>query len=346
MFKKLSLTFVLFVACCISFAAFLLISPSHAYFQGFTALDGVNSAKIDLLFDKFDDNGTYGDYEITLKDDNWGTEENPYLLTKKNHVSNLFVLQRSGYFLRKTNSDGSTRQSHFMVCDPATGETLAINCDGMTINPIGSPTNPFTGCIQGAPVAGEATYTVNDKTYTVTQSTIANLKVVTTATDTVINPDVGFFGRLGYAGKEETQSDGTISIVADTVNGKTVGPFAASVNNLIFPKRGGEMSFSVVSDGKYEITKEGDWFSFNVIGNNIVVTTDVNSDGVVRSGKLIIRLTDLLSGECVVEVPVTQYLNLVQILLGGYGDDVNLDDNTTIKTNITIGGYGDDVNLD
>lgn len=140
-----------------------------------------------------------------------------------------------------------------------------------------------------------------------------------------------------------TTGNGKVYIITFNQPGRTL---AASVNNLIFPKRGGEMSFSVVTDGKYEITKEGDWFDYNVIGNNIIVTTDVNSDGVVRSGKLTIRLTDLLSGECVVEVPVTQYLNLVQILLGGYGDDVNLDDNTTIKTNITIGGYGDDVNLD
>ena len=140
-----------------------------------------------------------------------------------------------------------------------------------------------------------------------------------------------------------TTGNGKVYTITFNQPGRTL---AASVNNLIFPKRGGETSFSVVTDGKFQVTKEGDWFSFNVIGNNIVVTTDVNSTGVVRSGKLIIRLTDLLSGACVVEVPVTQYLNLVQILLSGYGNDVNLDDNTTTKTNITIGGYGNDVNLD
>lgn len=229
MFKKLSLTFVLFVACCISFAAFLLISPSHAYFQGFTALDGVNSAKIDLLFDKFDANGTYGDYEITLNDDNWGTEENPYLLTKKNHVSNLFVLQRSGYFLRKTNSDGSARQSHFMVCDPADGTPIVIDCEGMTINPIGSHDNPFTGCLQGAPVAGTAAY----GNYTVSQSAIANLEVL----EVENTPDIGFFGRLGYNGtiekvvSEEKDDDGNVIASVETYE---LTGFSANLNNLLF----------------------------------------------------------------------------------------------------------------
>lgn len=54
--KKLKLTTIIFAICCVSFLAFLAFNPSHAYFQIFTDPVGINTAKVDLLFDKFTPN--------------------------------------------------------------------------------------------------------------------------------------------------------------------------------------------------------------------------------------------------------------------------------------------------
>ena len=187
--KKINLTAIVFAICCVSFLAFLAFNPSHAYFQSHAQATGVNTAKVDLLFDKFnadeDGNYTIGSFSGNINTDAWGTIKNPYVMTGKNHVNNLFILQRSGYFATKTTTVETTdaegnvtkaevpRQSYFVV-STKDGYPIAIDCGEMTINPIGSATNPFTGNIQGAPLTGTAKY----GSYTVSQSTIANLQVV------------------------------------------------------------------------------------------------------------------------------------------------------------------------
>ena len=104
----------------------------------------------------------------------------------------------------------------------------------MEIAPIGTPSNPFTGNISGAYIAGEATY----GNYKVTQSTIANLKIVATSE----SPDVGFFGRLGYKGTRVetiTQEDsGSKDENGDPIyiETKTItieNGYSANISNLI-----------------------------------------------------------------------------------------------------------------
>jgi hypothetical protein len=205
--KKTNLiTYLIFALFCVSFLAFLVFNPSHAYFQLFMKdAAGINSTKVDLLFDKFDSNGTYGEFEVDLDTGTWGTPQNPYVINAPNHVSNLSVLQRSGYFAKKTH------QCYFVVCTP-TGYPVAIDCDGMEIVPVGSPTTPFTGIVKGAPIkieeyTGTGTpydgteytnvyKTPDDKDLATTQSAITNLIVA--ATDAT--SDIGLFGRLGYKG--------------------------------------------------------------------------------------------------------------------------------------------------
>ena len=119
-----------------------------------------------------------------------------------------------------------------------------------------------------------------------------------------------------------------------------------SRTSLLFPKRGGDESFTITTDGKFEVTKDVDWLSYRIVGNNVVVTAEKNSLSTERTGKLKIRLTDLLDGELAVEIPVTQKSNMVQVVLNGYGNDVNIDDHINSNNSITIGGYGSDVNLD
>lgn len=244
-FKKLNLTVVVFCVCCIAFVAFLAYNPSHAYFQVHKDAIGVNTAKVDLLFDKYDESvftlennedslaeekRTYKGPEL-IQSAEWGTEANPYIIRKKNHINNLSMLHKAGYFNDKTG------QSFFVVCD-LVGKPVAINCSedaAMEIAPIGTPDNPFTGNINGAYIAGTANYTLKlddttSKTYTVSQSTIANLSVVATEE----TPDVGFFGRLGYVGQKQNEDDGSITIVATTVDGASKGPYSATINNVLF----------------------------------------------------------------------------------------------------------------
>lgn len=221
--KKFRSTILIFAICCVSFLAFLAFNPSHAYFQNFTAAEGVNTAKVDLLFDKFNSDVVLEDGTTVNLSADWGTIKNPYVMTGKNHVNNLFILQRSGYFANKKEADGTTpRQSYFVVSNKD-GTTVVIDCGGMTINPIGSATNPFTGNIQGAPLGGTATY----GSYTVSQSTIANLNVVAVEA----TPDIGFFGTLGYTGKVTAGKDATESTeeIYATLDG-----FAASIDNILF----------------------------------------------------------------------------------------------------------------
>lgn len=229
--KKLNLTVVVFCVCCIAFVAFLAYNPSHAYFQVHKDAIGVNTAKVDLLFDKYDEsvftNTTTYTGPTLNQNAEWGTEANPYIIRKKNHINNLAMLQKAGYFAEKSG------QSYFVVCD-LVGKPVAINCSDdskMEIAPIGTPDNPFTGNINGAYIAGTANYTLKlddttSKAYTVSQSTIANLSVVATEE----TPDVGFFGRLGFVGKKQNETDGSISIVADG----TKGPYSATINNVLF----------------------------------------------------------------------------------------------------------------
>lgn len=245
MMKKIKFTAVLFAICCVSFLAFLAFNPSHAYFQIFTDPVGINTAKVDLLFDKFTEGVTNGDdFTVNLTAD-WGTPTNPYVMTGKNHVNNLFILQKSGYFAQKVDSDGNPRQSYFRVANKD-GTPLVIDCGGMNINPIGSPDNPFTGNIQGAPKteipalpdgATEEQKAEYDAKYkykgnSVSVSAIANLNVIANE-DT---PDIGFFGRLGYNGTVETVTNTSTDAQGNTITAETLQltGYAASLDNLLF----------------------------------------------------------------------------------------------------------------
>lgn len=252
MMKKLKLTTIIFAICCVSFLAFLAFNPSHAYFQIFTDPVGINTAKVDLLFDKFTPNQevegdtttrgnyTYGSFSGNIYTDAWGTIKNPYVMTGKNHVNNLFILQKSGYFEKKVDGNNEPRQSYFVVSNKD-GTPIVIDCGGMNINPIGTPAKPFTGNIQGAPLTGDATYTAGAGTsatpYTVTQSTIANLNVIASEN----TPDIGFFGYLGFEGdltitttRTPDGLDKNGNAVYKNVESATMDGFAASVSNLLF----------------------------------------------------------------------------------------------------------------
>lgn len=225
--KKLNLTVVVFCVCCIAFVAFLAYNPSHAYFQVHKDALGVNTTKVDLLFDKYAsdiDLTNYTGPALNLTGAEWGTEANPYIIRKKNHINNLAMLQKAGYFEQKEG------QSFFVVCD-LYGKPVAINCSEdseMEIAPIGTPDNPFTGNISGAYISGTATY----GSYSVSQSTIANLTIIAGEE----TPDIGFFGTLGYVGtynegKDATEDAAAVAPSITPLDGKL---YNATIDNLLF----------------------------------------------------------------------------------------------------------------
>lgn len=254
----------------VTLLTFMLIIPSLGFFKVEFDRHGLNTAKIELIFDRlnFDSetaitvNGTATTVGAQLdalgydEDAVWGSENNPYVISQKYHVQNLSVLQNNGFFKERVKTDPETGepvlgddgkpipdQSFFLVCTPD-GLPVAIDCDGMTIAPIGTHDRPFTGNIQGALFEGEAKYQ-SDKTtaagitngYGVSVSTIANL----TVTANVAEPDIGFFGCIGYYG--------TVTIDSTGKNPPTISKgYAGYVENLLLADVTIEATDNLVSD--------------------------------------------------------------------------------------------------
>ena len=233
MHKKIAISRVFVCVLLLLLTASLVVSfvaPSLAYFQTIFTSTGINSAKVELIFDRLDfehdnvknakDEAGNARFSATAE---WGSEKNPYVISAKHHVQNLSVLQNTGFFDKAT-------QAYFLVCTPE-GTPVAINCEGMTMAPVGTHANPFTGVIDGAfaTSATEVTYTytprsssdtVAEKSYGVSVSTIGNLIVKASTSE----PDIGFFGCVGYYGT---------STVDPETSDPAVDGYAASIQNLL-----------------------------------------------------------------------------------------------------------------
>ena len=209
-----------------------IIFPSLAYFREYSDKNGFHNMMVELIFDRLDQDGIdayYTKYKDIYSTDGaqfspgmdktWGTRENPYVISQKYHVQNLSVLQKAGFFDKK-DENGNTTQAYFLVCNPD-GTPIVIDCDGMKIAPVGTHDHPFTGSVHGAPApapeGGEPTY----QGYGSSISGIANL----TITATLEEPDIGFFGMLGYTGEKVVDEEtGAVTVV---------GGYAASVKDLL-----------------------------------------------------------------------------------------------------------------
>ena len=231
-FTGVLLLFLITIAVC------ALVIPSLGFFQAWFRATGFNSAKVELIFDRLDFTSTnvqnYRDpndanfrFDSTAE---WGTKANPYVISQKYHVQNLSVLQNNGFFKEKKDANDQPLQSYFRVCNK-NGTPVAINCEGMTLAPVGTHENPFTGVVEGALVDGEATYTytprsssdtVAQQSYGVSVSTIGNLIVEASVSE----PDIGFFGCISY--------HGTCTIDPTGKNPPTVSNgYAANVQNIL-----------------------------------------------------------------------------------------------------------------
>ncbi|MBQ9416644.1 MAG: hypothetical protein IJU20_07385 [Clostridia bacterium] len=182
--------------------------------------------RINLLFERLDSESFISGSAITFADGtettfdpsaDWGSAQNPYIISMPRHMINLYALQQSGYFYDRyikknyTGEDPDTGsyiadsaiKPYFLVCNTA-GQATCINGNvnnkNIEINPVGNEEYPFIGCVGGAQAGGTAT-APNGKTSI--SSIIANFDVVVDK-DT---PDVGLFGKIGYLGDVNSTSN-------------------------------------------------------------------------------------------------------------------------------------------
>ena len=205
---------------------------SYAYFSTVPRVyteDGTRIARLgmnlSLLFDKIDSekvsvNTDLGILESEAGDTHtnylydfskeWGTPQNPYIISELRHLQNLSVLQNIGYFDQlyisknyengvykgtgTVSTPGEPIMPYFLICKPD-GSTTTIDGNGITIKPIGTDTYPFVGYVGGAFAPGTSTSVGN---LTSDISAIYNL-FVQSSEDMI---DVGLFGCISYLGNE------------------------------------------------------------------------------------------------------------------------------------------------
>ena len=155
----------------------------------------------------------------------WGTPQNPYLISELRHLQNLSVLQDIGYFdqlyISQNYENGSYKgdgtvadpgnpiMPYFLVCAPD-GSATTIDGEGIVIRPIGNDAYPFIGYVGGA-FQAETTTEVGD--FTSDTSAIYNVLIRSDEDET----DVGIFGSISYLGTEpeyNVDADGNITYEA------------------------------------------------------------------------------------------------------------------------------------
>lgn len=191
---------------------------------------------ISLLFDRLDpdivSDGTALNIGTSTYDSaaDWGTEQNPYIISDIRHLQNLSVLQEIGYFnelyIKNNYTDGTynngTEIPYFLVCNPD-GTPVTIDGSKITFAPIGTDEFPFIGYVGGAFTNG--TTTTGGKSSTV--SVLENIHVVTTNDVT----DVGLFSVISCLGSESTAVDGVFSGVVSTVRDLVLSDVTVTVQN-------------------------------------------------------------------------------------------------------------------
>lgn len=156
---------------------------------------------------------TYYAYDSSA---DWGSANNPFIISELKHFENLTVLQNVGYFdvITSAFDQGGTPcqcMPYFLVCEP---DGTCVCIDGTEMDhayePIGNDNYPFIGYLGGAFNGG--TVTVGGKSCD--QSVLYNLKIEPKR-DYV---DIGLFGNIGYLGDDSGEGDsfrGAASVVSD-----------------------------------------------------------------------------------------------------------------------------------
>lgn len=197
---------------------------AYAYFSKKEIYDGYVSGQVELLFDRLNEEGltAYGQAEgITAdKEADWGTEENPYVISNVRHLYNLSELQNLGYFERKhlvnnTETD-LTHIPYFLICTPDYTPVLIDGSSFKAISPIGNGEHPFIGSVKG--VTGSPGVTVLGNASDT--SVLHGISVK----GNPANADAGLFGYVGFLGTppeegatEEVTFLGTPSVISNMI---------------------------------------------------------------------------------------------------------------------------------
>jgi hypothetical protein len=102
---------------------------------------------------------------------------------------------------------------------------------------------------------------------------------------------------------------------------------------------------TIDTDGKYSITKSGDWMAIAQDGDSFVVSAEENLTGTERSGKVTVALTDLKDETYEKEIVVCQYPRGGLFTTGHYNDDSDYDSGES-SADISVGGHDADSNWD
>lgn len=77
------------------------------------------------------------------------------------------------------------------------------------------------------------------------------------------------------------------------------------MSSVDFTQAGGQISFNVITDGTYEVSRIGDWFGYVKNGDVITVIASQNDTGTTRSGAMKLTLTNV-EGNVSLLMPVIQ----------------------------------------
>lgn len=119
----------------------------------------------------------------------------------------------------------------------------------------------------------------------------------------------------------------------------------SSVESISFFGKGGNHEpVQIYSDAKYEITKNGDWFSLNETNNILCISAEVNTSGTWREGSIILTATDIKEGELILTIPVVQAVEGLTFSKESYKTDINYNLLNSYGLSISIISYNSDIN--
>ena len=148
----------------------------------------------------------------------------------------------------------------------------------------------------------------------------------------------------------------TATVVVTASNGKSVKAtvtqaaryLTVSHQNVTFFAKGGTVdNIEIKTDGKYEVTSQGNWFTFKVNADNTIsVTAAENTTTNLREGTLKIKLTDVKDGELSLTLPVVQATQGGNFVKNDYSQDVNWNLGGNSSATFKVTGYSTDKNWD
>lgn len=114
-------------------------------------------------------------------------------------------------------------------------------------------------------------------------------------------------------------------------------------NSFSYFAFGGENTFIVDTDGTYKVESSDDWITLQKqVSNTWTVRVAQNPVGIVRQGTVIIQLTNLVEGEKIIGIPITQTYEGGIYIERAFEEDVNWDVTTGDSLSISIQSFTTD----